>query len=106
MELAGLLSNPRVTLELDRIVKAVVGQQPGESNECQDCAAEKPPQGQILRTIKEVLREHADGLQTYEVRSHVEKRLGRSLPKSTVKDALASNRVFERISKGRYRLKQ
>jgi hypothetical protein len=45
-------------------------------------------------------------LQTCAVRSHVEERLGRSLPKSTVKDALAINPVFERIAKGRYRLKQ
>jgi hypothetical protein len=62
--------------------------------------------GSRLRTNKHVLREHVAGLQTYEVRSHVEKRLGRSLPKSTVKDALASNPVFARIAKGRYRLKQ
>ena len=65
----------------------------------------KPPQGQVLRTIKRVLAQHPNGLQTHEVRGLVERQLGRPLPKSTVKDALASNPAFLRIGYGRYRLR-
>lgn len=61
-------------------------------------------QGQILRTIKQVLAGYPDGLQTFEIRRLVELELGRKLPKSTVKDALASNPAFERLGYGRYRL--
>ena len=66
----------------------------------------KPRQGRTLRTIKTVLLEHPDGLQTYEVRKLVEERLGRRLPKSTVKDALATHpKDFRRVSYGRYMLR-
>jgi hypothetical protein len=55
--------------------------------------------------IKTVMLEHPDGLHTYEARALVEERLGRKLPKSTVKDALASHpEVFKRIGYGKYRL--
>jgi hypothetical protein len=61
-------------------------------------------QGRILWTIKQVLAEYPDGLQAFEIRQLVEQRLGRKLPKSTVKDALASNSAFERLGYGRYKL--
>lgn len=63
-------------------------------------------QGEILATIKQVLGEHPDGLQTVEARRLVEERLGRELPRSTVKATLAEHAAFERIGHGRYRLAQ
>ena len=105
MELSGLLSNPRVALELDRIVEALTYSGPSQRSKCRENRPSRPPQGQVLRAIKLILVPHAEGLQTHEVRRLVEAHLGRQLPKSTVKDALANNPAFERIAYGRYRLK-
>lgn len=133
MELAGLLSNPRVDrrefsqdpepiqsiqdpfVDLVRAITDPVfvnGAQKlsgllkhTKSDKRSGPPKLKPPQGQILRTIKLVLLEQPDGLQTYEARKLVEERLGRKLPNSTVRDALANNRAFERTGRGRYRIR-
>lgn len=64
----------------------------------------RPLRGEVIEAIKLILARHPAGLQTFEARRLVEEHLGRELPRSTVKDALASNPDFERIRRGRYRL--
>jgi hypothetical protein len=102
VELSGLLSNPNVCSDLDRLHELI--EKAKQSKRKRSSFEIKPPQGQVLRTIKLVMLEHPDGLHTYEVRKLVEERLGRKLPKSTVKDALATNPAFERIGYGKYRV--
>lgn len=63
-------------------------------------------QGQVLRAIRQVLAGHPDGLQAFEVRRLVESELGRKVPSSTVKNDLADNPSFERMGRGRYRLRR
>lgn len=65
----------------------------------------KPPQGQVLRTIKQVLEDHPEGLRTNQIRHLVEQQLGRSIGKSTINDRLVRNPSFERISRGKYCLR-
>lgn len=63
-------------------------------------------QGHILRTVKQVLAAHPDGLQVVGVNRLVEQWLDRQLPPSMVRNALKRNPAFERISYGRYRLRE
>ena len=100
VELSGHPSNPNVRSDLDQLQELI--EEGKQSRRMISAPRLKPPQGQILKTIKLVMMEHPDGLHTYEVRRLVEERLGRKLPKSTVKDALATNPMFERIGYGRY----
>jgi hypothetical protein len=65
----------------------------------------KPRPGQVLSTIKLILLEHPDGLQTYEIRQLVEERLGRKLPRSTIKGTLSGRDEFERVERGHYQLR-
>jgi hypothetical protein len=68
----------------------------------------RPPQGQLLRTIKLVLADRPAGLRTVEIWRLVEERLGRQVSYSAVKGDLASNAgcggCFERLRRGVYRL--
>jgi hypothetical protein len=104
MELAGVLSNPEVGPKLDRLAEVLGSIEPKLASH--RIVLRKLPlaQGRILRTIKQVLAGYPGGLQTFEIRRMVEQELGQRLPKSTVKDALASNPAFERLGYGRYRL--
>ncbi len=106
MELAGLLSNPGLAATLARLSRAVGGRPPTLERSA-DLA--RPPQGQVLRTIKGVLLRHPDGLHVSEIRRAVEERLGRELPPSTVKGALAEHsgpgRMFRRRRRGVYMLR-
>jgi hypothetical protein len=107
MELSGLLSNRDLCTMLKRLEEALPG---APTTRPTDSTEFRPPQGQVTRAIKAVLREHPDGLRTTEVRSLVEDRLRRTLSRSTVKGILANNtradRPFERMERGLYRLKQ
>lgn len=103
VELSGLLSNPRVTLELKRIAEGLASEP--RSAPAARLSARRAPQGQVLRAIKGVLAGCADGLQAHEVRTLVEQHLGRQISKSTVNATLFSNPAFELIAYGRYRLK-
>ena len=104
VEVLRALSNPEVGVEFDRLTEAL--NRLGRRLERHRVVAEDPrqPYGEVMRTIKTVLAEHPEGLRTVEVRRLVEARLGRELPRSTVKDALAASPAFERLSRGRYRL--
>lgn len=104
-ELIGTLSNPETGALLSGISDALgtLG-----SAVAQHDVVTVPPrgaQGEILRTIKLVLAEHPQGLRTVEVRRLVETCLGRRLPSSTVKGLLAQHNAFERLQRGRYRLR-
>jgi hypothetical protein len=99
-----VLSNHELGPKLDRLAEVLGSLEPKLSSH--RIVPHKLPkaQGEILRTIKQVLAGYPGGLQTFEVRRLVEQELGRKLLRSTVKDALASNPAFERISRGRYRM--
>jgi hypothetical protein len=56
--------------------------------------------------LKQVLEQHPDGLHTNEIRQVVEARLRRSISKSTINDRLVRNSSFERIGRGKYRLRR
>jgi hypothetical protein len=103
VELSGLLPNPQYVDLLRKIqakLKTGVKQRPESQPKL------KPPQGEVLKTIQLVLLEHPDGLHTYEVRQLVEERLGRKLPRSTVKGCLAEHpKLFERLRRGVYRIR-
>lgn len=104
MELAGALSNPEVGPRLDRLATDLAALKPNLASHT--IVLRKLPlrQGWILRTIKQVLAEHPEGLQRWQVGELVEKRLERPVPKSTIGNALVKP-AFERIGPGRYRLK-
>lgn len=51
----------------------------------------RPPQGQVARTLKDILAGHPEGLHVSEARRLLEERLGRELPRSTVKSALVEH---------------
>lgn len=104
MDLAVDLLNPAVQPILDRLQRAIDSLEGNLARHRVKFSDLPLAQGQILWTIKRVLAAYPDGLQAFEVRRIVELELGRKLPKSTVKDALASNPAFERIGYGRYRL--
>jgi hypothetical protein len=104
MELAGVLSNPDASLMLDRLADVLAALEPKLATHQIVLRKLPMPQGQIIWTIKRVLADYPNGLQTFEVRRLVELELGHKLPKSTVKDALASNSAFERIGIGKYLL--
>lgn len=103
VELIGAYSNSENLARLNRIAEMA-------KRSPRSVPAERKPvkrrsrQGEILATIKQVLGEHPDGLQTVEARRLVEARLGRELPRSTVKATLAEHASFDRIGHGRYRL--
>jgi hypothetical protein len=102
VELSGLLPNPELSALLHKIkanLKTGVTQQGPAAQ-----SVPKPRPGEILKTIRLVLLEHPDGLHTYEVRRLVEERLGRKLPRSTVKGFLAEKPEFIRLGRGKYRL--
>jgi hypothetical protein len=106
MELVGLLSNPQLAGILARLGASLIAT-PFAPADAPVCATDRRrPQGQVLRTIKAVLREHRDGLATSDVRRLVELRLGRELPRSTVKGALAEHSgpdgIFKRRKRGIY----
>jgi hypothetical protein len=103
VELSGLLPNPELSALLHKI-KANL--KPGALQRRLIVEPKlKPQQGEILKTIKLVLLEHPDGLHTYEVRRLVEERLGRKLPRSTVKGCLAEHpKLFVRLVRGKYRI--
>ena len=105
MDLLVDLLNPEVGSKLDQLTKIFASLEPNLASH--RIVPRKLPlaQGLTLATIKRVLASHPEGLQTFEVRKYVEQDLGRKLPKSTVKDALASNPAFERVRYGRYRLR-
>lgn len=105
MDLLVNLLNPEIGPRLDRLVRLIASLEPHLASH--RIVPRKLPsaQGQVLATMKRVLASHPEGLQTFEVRRFVEQDSGRKLPKSTVKDALASNPAFERIGHGRYRLR-
>jgi hypothetical protein len=103
VELSGLLSNTNVRSDIDRL-HGVIEELLASPKRKRSPRKLQPPQGQILKTIKLVMMEHPDGLHTYEVRQLIEEQLGRKLPKSTVKNALATNPAFERIGYGKYHL--
>ena len=102
LDLVATISNPSFITRVEKLSKRI--KKTKRSGKQLPEPEPKPRQGEVLKTIKLVLLEHPDGLQTYEVRQLIEERLGRKMPKSTVRDALANNRTFKRIGHGRYRL--
>lgn len=103
MELSELFPNPQYIDLLRKIeakLKTGVKQRPEPQPKL------KPPRGEVLRMIQLVLLENPDGLHTYEVRRLVEERLGRKLPRSTVKGCLAEHsKLFVRVRRGVYRVR-
>jgi hypothetical protein len=106
MELSGLLSNPQLAGILSRLQAALTATRFAPADAPVPATDRRRPQGQVLRMIKSVLREHRDGLPATEVRRLVELRLGRELPRSTVKGALAEHSgpdgSFRRRKRGIY----
>ncbi len=76
MELSGLLSNPALALTLARLGEAASGATASVTSGPQRSAPVRPPQGEVLRTIKTVLAGYPDGLSVSEIRRLVEERLG------------------------------
>jgi hypothetical protein len=109
MELSGLLSNPQFAEKLEKLQSSLVRLTDGCQNTPRSTPnAQEPslPRGLILRTIVEVLAAEAGGLRTVEIRRRVEERLGRELPRSIVKAALAEHArpsgLFKRVRPGVY----
>lgn len=106
MELSGLLSNSKLAESLARLGAELAPTPLAPADAPVPATDRRWPQGQVLRTIKAVLGEHRDGLPTSDVRRLVELRLGRELPRSTVKGALAAHSgpdgIFKRRKRGIY----
>ena len=105
MELIGVLSNPETGVLLAGIDNALKKLGPVVAMHNVVRAPRRSAQGEILRAIKLALADHPLGLRTIEVRRLVEARLGRRLSSSTVKGLLAQHEAFERVQRGRYRLR-
>ena len=105
MELIGTLSNPETGVLLARINDALDALGSVVAMHDVVTTPRRGAQGEILRAIKLVLVGYPQGLQTVEVRRLVETCLGRRLPPSTVKGLLAQHAAFERLQRGRYRLR-
>ena len=105
MELMGALLNPEIGVLLAGISDALDGLGSAVAEHGVVMAPRRNAQGEIVRTIKLVLAAHPLGLQTVEVRRLVEAHLGQRLPPSTVKGMLVQNGAFERVERGRYRLR-
>jgi hypothetical protein len=109
VELAGLLSNPNLAAGLARLDSAVAGIRRLRAADLVSPPVGRPPQGQVLRTIKRILARHPDGLPVSEVRRLVEEEIGRELSRSTVKGALSDhagpNGAFKRRKRGVYMVK-
>ena len=105
MELMGALSNPETGALLAGISDALETLGSAVVTHRVVPASRRAAHGEILRAIKLVLAEYPQGLRTVEVRRLVEARLGRRLSSSTVKGLLAQYNAFERLQRGRYRLR-
>jgi len=109
VELSGLLSNPGLGSILRGLQGRLVSVPSSAAGLAAPAAQCRPPQGQVLREIKAVLRERRGGLSASDVRRLVEVRLGRELPRSTVKSALAQHSrpsaSFTRLRRGIYALR-
>jgi hypothetical protein len=105
VELAGLLSNPDLALTLGGLLQRL-GPKPAGVDPIETADGCRPPQGQVLRAIKDILAEHPEGLHVSEARRLVEERLGRELSRSTVKGALAEHAgpdgIFRKRRRGVY----
>jgi hypothetical protein len=108
MELMRLLSNLNLAQVVHRAHKAVANMDPAPPLQM-DAPPVRPRPGEIIRTIASTLAGHPEGLRTVEVRRLAEEQLGRKLPVTTVKGALAggsgTDGRFERVARGRYRLR-
>jgi hypothetical protein len=104
VELVRTLSNTEAASNFDRLLAVLAPLKAKAVRHKIDLDSVRPRQGDVLGAIKTILADYPEGLQTFEIRQTVEVELGRKLPKSNVKDALASNPAFERIKYGRYRL--
>jgi hypothetical protein len=105
MELIGALSNPETGALLAGVGDAVDTLGSAVAKHDVVTAPRRAAKGEIVRAIKLVLADHPLGLRTVEARRLVEAHLGRRLPSSSVKGMLAQNDTFERIQRGRYRLR-
>jgi hypothetical protein len=105
MDLLVDLLNPEIRPKLERLREAVAGLKGNVAAHRVKFRDLPLGQGQILWTIKQVLAAYPDGLQAFEVQQIVGLELGRKLAKSTVNCALSTNTAFERIGRGRYRLR-
>ncbi len=109
MELAGLLSNPKLGSTLGHVGEALANRRPNRTSAVARSRLDAAPQGQVLRTIRAVLLEHPEGLHVSDIRRAVEERLGRELSRSTVKGALAEHcepgGIFRRRRRGVYMLR-
>jgi hypothetical protein len=105
MGLTEQLSNPGVAPLLERLSQALASLEPNIASHKIVPRKLRIAQGEVLRAIVRVVASYPDGLQTFEVRRLVETELGRKVPSSTIKSDLADNPAFERIRRGRYRLR-
>lgn len=112
MGLVGSLWNPDLQVRLQRIHERVARQ--GASDEL---SAQRRPRfkrrrvGQIRDVMADVLDEQKDGLRMREIAAAVAARLGEPIPPSTIKSCLSreaqsASGAFERIGRGRYRLRR
>jgi hypothetical protein len=105
VQLIGARSNPETGALLAGIGDALDTLGSAVATHDVTTAPRQAARGEILRAIKMVLADHPHGLRTIEARQLVETRLGRRLPSSTVKGMLAQSDTFERMQRGRYRLR-
>lgn len=62
------------------------------------------PHGVVRNAMADYLREHGPA-SIPEIQKAVEERLGEQLPASSVRGGLQDNRLFERVSRGVFRLR-
>lgn len=111
MGLVGSLWNPDLTTRLQHIHKRVA-RQAGERSAAEPVRPKfkRRRVGQTAQAIVAVLAGQEEGLRAHAIALRVNAQLGESVPPSTIKSCLSreaksSSGVFERVGRGRYRLR-
>lgn len=105
MELVRVLSNTEAGSHFDRLAGVLAPLKAKAARHKVVLGMGPPRQGDVMDAMKAVLIGCTKGLPPIDVLRLVERRLGRSVPPSTVRDNLHSNASFERVVPGRYRLR-
>ena len=107
MELSGTLSNPSLSQELVKLAR--IGQLPASGKSVFLTPLPSRSARTVADTVHDILRRAATSMRVADIHANCEAELGRSIPRSTVKDSLSehtnsSQPRFVRLALGLYRL--
>lgn len=111
-DLIAALADPEIRVRLSKVVArlSAIRQRGDARREPKPQRLRKRRPGWMPTAVLTVLAERGEPMQVGEIRTAVEALVGEAVPKSSVKNALASNvggssSRFVRVARGRYRLR-